>query len=138
MDNVNAVLFIASMSDYDQKLNEDSTTNRMQESVSLFSEICSAPWFENISMILFMNKKDLFEDKIHRSLLSDYFPNYSGGTDIHKARQFVTDIFEKNSSLQRDVYRHYTCAKDTKNIDRVFDAVTDLINQNTLQQYRMC
>ena len=138
LDNVNAILFMASMSDYDQKLNEESTKNRMQESISLFSDICSAPWFESISMILFMNKMDLFEDKIHRSLLCDHFPNYKGGTDTHKARKFVTDLFEKSASVQREVYHHYTCAKDTKNIDRVFDVVTDLIYQNTLQQYRMC
>ena len=137
MDNVDAVLFIASMSEYDQKLNEDSMKNRMQESVSLFDNICASPWFKKMPMILFLNKKDLFEDKIKRSLLVNYFSNFQGGTDKRQAQKFISDLFEKNGSFQRDIYRHFTCAKDTKNIDTVFDAVTDLIYQNTLEEYRM-
>ena len=137
MDNVDAVLFIASMSEYDQKLNEDSEKNRMHESVSLFETICASPWFKKMPMILFLNKKDLFEDKIQRSLLSNHFPSFQGGTNKCEAQEFISDLFEKNGSFQRDIYRHFTCAKDTKNIDSVFDAVTDLIYQNSLEEYRM-
>lgn len=48
------------MSEYDLKLYEDDTTNRMHESIKLFKEICNTKWFANTSMILFLNKKDLF------------------------------------------------------------------------------
>ena len=56
MDNVDAVLFIASLSDYDQRLNEDSTRNRMQESIALFDNICNKAFkmkmsFENIEKV---------------------------------------------------------------------------------------
>ena len=109
----------------------------MQESISLFDNICASPWFKTMPMILFLNKKDLFEDKIKRSLLVNQFSNFQGGTDKRQAQQFISDLFEKNGSFQRDIYRHFTCAKDTKNIDTVFDAVTDLIYQSTLEEYRM-
>jgi hypothetical protein len=35
--------------------------------------------FHNTSIILFFNKKDLFEEKIAYSHLADYLPEYNGG-----------------------------------------------------------
>ena len=54
--------------------------NRMQESLALFKTTTGLPWFSNSSLILFLNKKDLFEEKIATSSLSlsDYFPDYKG------------------------------------------------------------
>ena len=55
-DNVTAVIFVAAISEYDQVLYEDSQTNRIDEAVKLFDEICNSKWFKNTSMILFLNK----------------------------------------------------------------------------------
>jgi G-protein alpha subunit len=52
--------------------------NRMNESLALFRTIVSYPWFANSSIILFMNKKDLLEEKIMKSHLVDYFPDFEG------------------------------------------------------------
>ena len=71
-------MFIISLSDYNQTLYEDETTNRMQESLKLFDSICNNKWFGDTSIILFLNKKDLFEEKILRSALTICFPEYSG------------------------------------------------------------
>ena len=54
------MLFCVALSEYDLKLYEDDTTNRMHESIKLFKEICNTKWFINTSMILFLNKRDLF------------------------------------------------------------------------------
>lgn len=51
---------------------------RMMESMKLFDSICNNKWFVDTSIILFLNKKDLFEDKIHHSPLTICFPEYSG------------------------------------------------------------
>ena len=50
----------------------------MMESMKLFDSICNNKWFVDTSIILFLNKKDLFEDKIHHSPLTICFPEYSG------------------------------------------------------------
>jgi len=63
-ENVTAVLFVASISDYNQTLYEDEKTNRMMEALSLFEEICNSRWFKNTAMILFLNKRDIFAEKI--------------------------------------------------------------------------
>lgn len=50
----------------------------MEESLALFETISRYPWFRTASVILFLNKKDLLEEKVMRSHLSDYFPEYTG------------------------------------------------------------
>ena len=50
----------------------------MQESLKLFDSICNNKWFGDTSIILFLNKKDLFEEKILRSSLTICFPEYAG------------------------------------------------------------
>ena len=50
----------------------------MEESKALFKTIITYPWFQHSSVILFLNKKDLLEDKIMYSHLQDYFPEYDG------------------------------------------------------------
>ena len=41
-DDVTAVIFVASLSEYDQVLYEDNTVNRMEEAVTLFSDIANS------------------------------------------------------------------------------------------------
>ena len=50
----------------------------MEESKALFRTIITYPWFQHSSVILFLNKKDLLEEKIMNSHLVDYFPEYDG------------------------------------------------------------
>lgn len=50
----------------------------MEESKALFKTIITYPWFTQSSVILFLNKKDLLEEKIMYSHLVDYFPEYDG------------------------------------------------------------
>jgi len=50
----------------------------MEESKALFRTIITYPWFQQSSVILFLNKKDLLEEKIMYSHLVDYFPEYDG------------------------------------------------------------
>ncbi len=60
-----------------QVLVEDQTQNRLKESLALFECLFGYPYFKKSSMILFLNKTDLFEEKIGKSNLSEYFP-YNG------------------------------------------------------------
>uniref|UniRef100_A0A1I7XIY0 G-protein alpha subunit n=1 Tax=Heterorhabditis bacteriophora TaxID=37862 RepID=A0A1I7XIY0_HETBA len=77
-EGVTAIIFCVAMSEYDMVLAEDDEMNRMVESMKLFDSICNNKWFTETSIILFLNKKDLFEDKIKRSPLTLCFPEYQG------------------------------------------------------------
>merc|ERR1711871_1938778 len=63
-DDVTAVMYVAAISEYDQTLFEDQNTNRMLEALDLWSQVCELEVFEDSAMILFLNKKDLFLEKI--------------------------------------------------------------------------
>lgn len=77
-DSVTAVMFCVALSEYDQVLREDATQNRMKESLLLFDEVSNSHWFKNTSFILFLNKTDLFKEKIGRVDLTCCWPNYTG------------------------------------------------------------
>lgn len=50
----------------------------MVESMRLFESICNSRWFLNTSMILFLNKKDLFAEKIQFTSIQTCFKEYTG------------------------------------------------------------
>jgi len=77
-DSVTAVIFLAAISEYDQVLIEDETMNRLKEALTLFESICNSPYFLKTAVILFLNKKDLFEKKLSISPLSTFFEDYEG------------------------------------------------------------
>uniref|UniRef100_H3B3M1 Guanine nucleotide-binding protein subunit alpha n=1 Tax=Latimeria chalumnae TaxID=7897 RepID=H3B3M1_LATCH len=77
-ENVTSIMFLVALSEYDQVLVESDNENRMEESKALFRTIITYPWFQNSSVILFLNKKDLLEEKILYSHLVDYFPEFDG------------------------------------------------------------
>ena len=53
----------------------------MAESLALFTAIISNDWLRASSVILFLNKKDIFEEKIKYFDLVNYFPDYGGAAN---------------------------------------------------------
>ena len=128
-ESVNSVLFVVSMSEYDQTLEEDHNVNRMQESIKLFASVCNVKWFSNASMLLFLNKKDAFDEKITFSPLRLCFSSYDGPQEKDAASKFMAEQFLSQNHSGRAIYRHFTCAKDPQNITKVFEAVEDVITR---------
>lgn len=136
-EGVTAVIFVAAISEYDQKLFEDASTNRMVEALDLFEDICNNAFFVKSSMILFLNKVDLFGEKIKHKNIRDNaaFSDYSGRDGDLKAGSdyFTSKFLQKNKSPDRMIYPHLTCATDTKNVRVVFDACKDIILRENLK-----
>eukprot|EP01099_Mayorella_cantabrigiensis_P000210 TRINITY_DN1091_c0_g1_i1.p1 TRINITY_DN1091_c0_g1~~TRINITY_DN1091_c0_g1_i1.p1 ORF type:complete len:377 (+),score=102.30 TRINITY_DN1091_c0_g1_i1:90-1133(+) len=133
-DEVTAVLFCVALSEYDLKLLEDNETNRTQESMKIFQEVTSK-WFPKSTIILFLNKRDLFEEKISVSPLKNTFPDYEGPNEFQPACDFIRDKFlalDPNAELNR-VYPHITCATDTDSIRVVFAAVQETLIKTNLE-----
>lgn len=133
-ENVTSIIFVAAISEYDQVLFEDESTNRMVEALDLFEEIANSPWFKDTSIILFLNKRDLFEKKIEKVPLSVCFPEYKGPQTYKDGCRFITNLFErKNKNAEKEIYSHITCATDTTNIKHVFGSVRDTIIRHNLR-----
>uniref|UniRef100_A0A0M3IHC8 G-protein alpha subunit n=1 Tax=Ascaris lumbricoides TaxID=6252 RepID=A0A0M3IHC8_ASCLU len=134
-EQVTAVLFVASLSSYDMFHEENRQMNRLCDSVELFDEMLNNRYLLLCSFILFLNKKDLFEEKLQRIPLSKYFPNYKGKNDYKSASEFIKSLFMQGEIRgSRNIYVHFTNATDTNNIDLVFSAACDIILQSTLQK----
>lgn len=134
-EGVTAIIFCVALSAYDLVLAEDEEMNRMMESMKLFDSICNNKWFTDTSIILFLNKKDLFAEKIERSPLTMCFPEYTGSNTYEEAAAYIQLQFENLNKRKdtKEIYTHFTCATDTNNIQFVFDAVTDVIIKNNLK-----
>ncbi|CEO59469.1 Guanine nucleotide-binding protein alpha-3 subunit [Penicillium brasilianum] len=132
-ENVTSIIFCVALSEYDQTLLEESNQNRMMESLVLFDSVVNSRWFMRTSIILFLNKVDLFRQKLPRSPLSNYFPDYSGGNDVNRAAKYLLWRFNQVNRAHLNLYPHLTQATDTTNIRLVFAAVKETILQNALK-----
>jgi hypothetical protein len=133
---ITAVIYFIGISEYDQMMLEDEHTNRMHDSLQLFETIVNSKWFVESAFILFFNKKDLFEEKIKHRPLSICFPKYSGPNEYEPATSYIQAKFlETNKSTTKELYCHFTCATDTKNVLFVFDAVSDTIMTGNLKHF---
>jgi len=76
------------------------------------------PYLTHRPKILFLNKIDLFAEKLPRSPLGDYFPDYTGGADYNAACEYLLQRFVSlnQSAATKQIYAHYTCATDTNQI----------------------
>ena len=149
-DNVDAMIFCASLSGYDLVLEEDKHTNRMLESLQLFRAMYNLKWFLNTAIILLLNKRDIFQMKIQYRPLTICFPDYDGDNTYKDTAAFIKYKFEQiknakedgapcdNQNTRKVIYTHFTCATDTPSIADVFDAISDIAIQNSFSDLGLC
>lgn len=134
-NDVLAILFIVALSEYDQFLEEEKQTNRMRESLALFSSIINTRTFQDIPVILFLNKDDVFIKKLFASPIKKYFPAYTEGPFLEPAHLFFKDLFTSmDRNPNRSIYVHYTNATDTQNMRFLMEFIQDLILRQRLAQ----
>ncbi|KAG7193996.1 Guanine nucleotide-binding protein alpha-2 subunit [Scheffersomyces spartinae] len=132
-DNVTLIMFCVALSEYDQVLLEENTQNRLEESLTLFDSVVNSRWFARTSVVLFLNKIDIFAKKLPHSPLENYFPDYIGGNDVNKAAQYIYWRFTQVNRSGLKIYPHITQATDTSNIELVMAAVRETILENSLR-----
>jgi hypothetical protein len=136
-DGVEALLFVVSMSEYDQTLLEDTEVNRMQESLKVFSQICNSKHLSTSSFLLFLNKQDVFNEKIVYSPLNQCFPDYDGPREKHAAAIYMRQQFKDQNHSENELYCHFTNAKDTQTVKVIFEVMIDIITHGSLGKVRM-
>ena len=135
-EDVTAIIFVAAISEYDQVLFEDHTQNRVVEALELFKEICSSAWFTKTSIVLFLNKVDLFKEKIKVRKIEDnpYFSDCNAGHSLDEGVRYMTNKFldQVESKRRKNMYAHATCATDTNNVKFVFGSCLSIITSQNL------
>jgi len=136
-EDVTGVLFCVGISAFDQTLYEDNATNRLHEALKLFHEICKSKWFTNTVIILFLNKEDIFRQKLAAGKsIKVAFDDYNGPNDFESSTKFLEKKFmsveDPMTGKMKEIYTHITCATNTENVKVVFDAVKDFILNKAL------
>jgi len=142
---ITCVIFIGAIDEYDTMFHENNDDgaekNRLSESIELFAAIQNYSWLDHTTFILFMNKVDVFQEKIQNSNIGDFFPDYTGfPKDAETGKAFIRKKFlERNAQRRtsRMIYTHDTCATNTEGMRFVFEAVKDTILQLNLRQYNL-
>lgn len=101
----------------------------------LFETIANSKWFERSALILFLNKMDIFREKVESNAapISRYFPDYTGPQDSEVAKVFFADKFRRLVAMPgKEPYVHYTNATDTDLLKKTMAAVQDMIVQRNL------
>lgn len=92
----------------------------------LFESVINSRWFLRTSIILFLNKIDVFKSKLPKVRrmsvlvatdrltrvpsqvpLERYFPEYTGGADINKAAKYILWRFMQTNRARLSVYPQY-------------------------------
>jgi guanine nucleotide-binding protein subunit alpha, other len=135
-DGVQCLLFLAALSGYDQCLVEDVNANQMHEAFMLFESLVNGEWFKDKPIILFLNKIDLFREKLAVSPISAHFPDYQGkDNDEEAAKKYFANRFKAiNKNTQREIYIFFTNATDTTLLKSTMQAVQDMLIQKNLQK----
>ncbi len=132
-EGVNLVFFVVAVSEFNQILYEDSTTNRMAEAMTLFESVANSRWFSSSSILLFLNKIDLLEEKLKTDRVGEYFPDYDGPNESREVLAYWRHRF---GGLYRHQWRtlvvHATCATDVEQTRVVFKAVEQHILESQL------
>jgi len=107
--------------------------NRMIEALLLFERIFNSNYFSDTSVILFLNKRDLLQQKLQRGRsIRVAFPDYPGNDEYEEVVEYIRNAFLMRLNNSRRVYTHVTCATDTENVKFVFEAVADTILRQVL------
>jgi len=138
-DGVDSVIFVAALSEYDQTLAEAKRTNRMVEALELFRSVCNNRAFANTSIMLFLNKKDIFAEKILYSDIAAQRPfgDYAGPPQdfdhgvLYFIQKFKDCLIDDEFN---DSFIHVTCATDTNNMEFVLDSSRTIIMTDNLRR----
>lgn len=103
----------------------------------LWESISNSQWFANSALILFLNKMDLFREKItNNPIIQHGFTDYQGDpTDWKSTSKYFMDKFRAlNRNPHKEVYGHFTNATDTNLLKITMQSVQDMIIQRNLNQ----
>jgi len=140
-NSVTAVIFLTAINEYDMVLEEDTSTNRLLESLKLWKALTSSQFFKSTPFILFLNKSDLFQEKIQKVPLGDIFSDFDA---VAASAEFANlPVFDKSwKYILRQFkshfegytfYPHLTNVLDTELCKKVFIVVQDTVVKEALK-----
>jgi len=133
---VTTLIYVVSLTSYDEVTVDQPDKNVMLESLQTFSTIINNTFFDETSVVLFLNKKDLFFEKIDKVPLTVCFKDFQIIADEDPKSQALSFIKDKyvnsNTSTTRPVFAHLTCAIDTENMKHVLGSTQNILLESNI------
>ncbi|GLB36979.1 putative G protein alpha subunit [Lyophyllum shimeji] len=139
-DDTTAILFLAPISAFDQQLEEDPKVNRLEDSLQLFTAICSSRLLEKATLILFLNKVDLLKQKLQNGRkVRKYIPSYGNRPNTYEEaseyfRAHFCQVQRKKDKTHRALFVHFTSMLDTKATHLVVADVANAIVRKHIEE----
>jgi len=144
---VTCVIFLAAIDEFDTYIvtgNSQERKNKLVESIEVFRAIQNNHCLSHATFILFLNKFDVFKEKISSINLIDHFENFPEGfnQDENFGLNFLKELFlnanlDRSGRPVRQIYSHKTTATDSEIMRFVFESVKDTILMLNLRQYNL-
>lgn len=145
-DEVDIILYVVGLDGFSQLCIEDGKTNRMRESLDVFRDLCDSPFFSETNIILFLNKADIFKEKIKSIPLDNCFRSFQGPKHDYDSaikyisKRFITTherIAQRNTAvdaLPPKVYPYTTVATATENMSHIINSVQSIFLRKAMEQ----
>lgn len=138
--NATAIIFLAPISAFDEVLTEDVNTNKVLDSLEIWKQIVSSPLLLKVSLILFLNKMDVLENKISKGIrVRDHFKRYKGPNEFEDVWRYFRSLFllvardQEGRAPSRSLYVHRTTATSTTEIRSILHSCQDIILRQHLR-----
>ncbi|THH31966.1 hypothetical protein EUX98_g2234 [Antrodiella citrinella] len=139
-DDVNAIIFLAPISAFDQVLAEDPRINRLEDSLHLWNSVISNKLLSEVNIILFLNKCDLLKAKLESGVrLVHHMPAYRDRPNDYDSvsnyfRNKFGAVHQSNSpNKSRDLFIHLTSVTDTRRTRVIIYNVRDMVLTGNLK-----
>lgn len=138
-DDANAIIFLAPVSAFDQYLDEDPRTNRVDDSLQLFKQICSNQLLKRAHLVLFLNKTDILKSKLAAGVkVNKFITSYGDRANEYDAvvayfKAHFAQVHRRNNESNRVLFSHLTSVVDTKAMQSIITDVRDSIFRGYLK-----
>lgn len=110
---MDAIIFLAPISSFDERLREDRRVNRLEDTYMLWQTLCSLQMLSKTQIILFLNKCDLLEQKLRAGVrVRTHVPSFGDrSNDVETVkkceRSLGTGLFPADRVFTSDFQSHF-------------------------------
>jgi len=122
-----ALIYLCALTHYDLPSQFENDRTQLDESLEVWDDVLDSENFKNCAKILFLNKKDLFEQQIQEGgkRFMKTFPEFSGNLTTESCVNYIREMYLEKARSHGipHVTSHLTCAIDPLVMDTVFNTV---------------
>ncbi|KAF8452733.1 G-protein alpha subunit-domain-containing protein [Boletus edulis BED1] len=104
VEDISYIIFCVSLGNYDQAPSEGNCQRQLNDSFIVFESVVNSRWFTRTSVMLFLTNIDVFKDKLSEVPLERHFPDYTGGTDVNEAIEYMQSRFMQVNRARLPTY----------------------------------